>query len=171
MSMTKRVTPAAPKAALWLGACVVAVASITAGNAQTRPPADRQDAALAYAQCMRENGFTEFPDPSPDGRMRMQVTGESAPRFQAAQVKCRQLAPEGLAEGGISPENLEALVRLAECVRKNGVPKFPDPDAEGRLNFAAADLDPENPRLQAAMKTCSSDGVLARGGGRIIVTR
>ena len=51
-------------------ACLLAAALVaSAANAQT--PAGRDDAALAYAQCMRDNGYSEFPDPTPDGDLRI----------------------------------------------------------------------------------------------------
>ena len=45
---------------------VAAIATSSAVTAQ-QVPAERQDAALAYAQCVRDNGYAEFPDPQPDG--------------------------------------------------------------------------------------------------------
>ena len=53
----------------------------------TRTPA-QQTAALAFAQCMRENGVASFPDPSPTGPI-INVNGaHSIPGFQAAEQKC-----------------------------------------------------------------------------------
>jgi hypothetical protein len=43
------------------------------------------------------------------------------------------------------------------CMRKNGVPKFPDPDSEGRLLLRAGPgtgIDPESPQFKAAAKAC-----------------
>jgi hypothetical protein len=43
-------------------------------------------------------------------------------------------------------------VAYAACMRRNGVPQFPDPDANGRLRFPK-DLV-RSPRLRAAMRAC-----------------
>jgi hypothetical protein len=52
-----------------------------------RTPA-QQEAALRFAQCMRDNGITNFPDPTPNGPI-INVNGaHSIPGFQAAQQKC-----------------------------------------------------------------------------------
>jgi hypothetical protein len=48
----------------------------------------QQAAALKFAQCMRDNGITNFPDPTPNGPI-INVSGaHSIPGFQAAQQKC-----------------------------------------------------------------------------------
>ncbi|GAA0961325.1 hypothetical protein GCM10009550_53750 [Actinocorallia libanotica] len=49
-------------------------------------------AMLAMSRCMRENGYPTFPDPSPDGGMRLDHDSGidfSDPAFQAAQEKCQ----------------------------------------------------------------------------------
>ena len=52
-----------------------------------RTPA-QQEAALKFAQCMRDNGITNFPDPTPNGPI-INVNGaHSIPGFQAAEQKC-----------------------------------------------------------------------------------
>jgi hypothetical protein len=129
-------------------------------------PADRDDAALAYAQCMRDNGFAEFPDPTPGGDLRLQVTPESAPRFQAAGEACRDLAPEGFRDRDLTPEELDALVRLSQCVRENGVPDFPDPNADGAFDLRGVSSGPGDPRIEAAMQACRDH---VGRTGRIIV--
>ena len=60
------------------------------------------------------------------------------------------------------------LVKLAQCMRANGVPDFPDP-VNGTLSFnlgASGDLNPINPTFQTASKLCSEKtGVTLRGAG------
>jgi hypothetical protein len=49
------------------------------------------------------------------------------------------------------------------CMRANGVPKFPDPDAQGRLSiFGGPGLNPNSPQFKAAEKACEN---LLPGGG------
>jgi hypothetical protein len=53
----------------------------------TRSPT-QQEAALKFAQCMRNNGITNFPDPTANGPI-IDVNGaRSIPGFQAAEQKC-----------------------------------------------------------------------------------
>jgi len=48
------------------------------------------------------------------------------------------------------------LLALAECMRKHGVPNFPDPDGSGQLDLSG--LNPESPTFQAAASACRSFG-------------
>lgn len=51
--------------------------------------------AREFAGCMRANGVPDFPDPDPDGRIKIQRKGaiERDAAFDAALEKCRQHAP------------------------------------------------------------------------------
>jgi hypothetical protein len=52
----------------------------------------------------------------------------------------------------------------SRCMRENGVPKFPDPDANGNLSIiGGAGLDPNSPQFKAADKECEK--YMPRGGG------
>lgn len=153
---------------LRLGFIIVVIAASTTASPQ-EGDLDHDDAMLAYAQCMRDNGFEEFPDPSPDGRLQMRVTPDSAPRFRTAQEACRDIAPEGWGDHATTPEELEALVAVAQCIREHGVPDFPDPDAEGRFNPRAIGLGPDDPKLREAMETCTAEVGGGRGRTRIMI--
>jgi len=56
--------------------------------------AQEQENALKFAQCIRDNGVKDFPDPTPDGplvdtsRMPGSPGARSIPGFQAAMEKC-----------------------------------------------------------------------------------
>gem|GEM_PF-408439 len=97
-----------------------------AGEAQSLPD------ALKFARCMRANGVPDFPDPSPGGGFQFSPgTGidPSSAAVQAAQAKCRRFMP-GPALGSRtqpSPKWLAHMVKVAECMRRHGVPGFPDP--------------------------------------------
>lgn len=138
------------------GLMVSALAVPTAASAQ-QTPADRQDAALAYAQCVRDHGYAEFPDPDPEGGFKFLIEQGSAPRFKAAAAACRDLAPEGMRDEGVTPEQLDALIKLSKCVRQNGVPEFPDPDSEGRFDLGNTGIGPGDTRLDKAMAACKSE--------------
>ncbi|MGY0390562.1 hypothetical protein ACWZJV_26620 [Nocardioides sp. WG-D5] len=53
---------------------------------------EMREAMLEMAECMRENGVEDFPDPEP-GQMGMQITPEIGedPQFEAAQEACRDI--------------------------------------------------------------------------------
>lgn len=130
-----------------------------------QPSLDQDDAALAYAQCMRENGYAEFPDPVPGEGIRFLINPETAPRFGKAAAACSDLAPAAFRDAEVSPEDLDALIAVAQCVREHGVPEFPDPGAEGRFDLGAIDIGPGDTRLGAALASCNH---LAQGG-RIVI--
>ena len=77
-----------------------------AGFVGQKRTAQQQDAALKFAQCMRDNGVPDFPDPTADGPLidttRIpSMAGKdprSDPTFSAALQTCRHL----LAAAGVS---------------------------------------------------------------------
>ena len=143
---------------------VVAALATGSGALAQQSTADRQDAALAYAQCVRDNGYAEFPDPDPEDGFRFLIDPESAPRFEAATAACQHLAPEGMRGDEVTPEQLDALVRLSQCVRENGLPEFPDPGPGGNYDLSGTGIAPGDTRLDAAMAACREDAGLGRGG-------
>ncbi len=82
----------------WLLAALVLTLALSAcskghGAAPTVDPSQRE-AARKYAQCMRDNGVPDFPDPDAKG----QLTGagheqRDAPKFLAAQQTCKPKLP------------------------------------------------------------------------------
>jgi len=53
--------------------------------------AQQQEAALKFAKCMRDNGVSNFPDPTEDGPLISVNGARSIPGFEAAVGKCRAL--------------------------------------------------------------------------------
>jgi hypothetical protein len=159
----------APKALpLVRTALVVALAATRSVATAQQTPADRQEAALAYAQCIRDHGYAEFPDPDPEGGFRFLIEQGSAPRFQAAADACRDLAPEGMRDEGVTPAEMDALIKLSQCVRENGVAEFPDPGPRGNYDLSGLGIKPGDARLEAALTACrDSDG--ASPGIRITI--
>ena len=131
-------------------------------------PVDEADAALAYAQCIRANGFPEWPDPTADGQImlrRDQGISFNDPRLISAQEACQDLRPAGAGGGfsagaggpmGAGAADEEALFAFARCMRENGVPGFPDPSSGGGRMVIGADsgVNPNDPKFQAAQQTC-----------------
>jgi hypothetical protein len=85
--------------------------------------------ALRFANCMRSNGITNYPDPSNNGRPQsLSHMDLNSPTFLRAYQACRKYA----ANGGVGPPaptaaQLRAALAFAQCMRKHGFPQFPDP--------------------------------------------
>jgi hypothetical protein len=65
------------------------------------PSQEGMEAMLAYAQCMRDEGVTAFPDPNSEGGLALDgdAVGIDTPQFAAADEACKHLLP-GAGEGG-----------------------------------------------------------------------
>jgi hypothetical protein len=131
--------------------------------------------AVKFAACMRRNGVSAFPDPGASGTFTIDgvVNGSSldpnAPAFTQAMSACKDLEPAGFTGGARSPQQADAALRFARCIRENGVKDFPDP-AEGeplvdtnRIPSAATSSGMSI--LNAAMQKCQG-AAAAAGVGR-----
>ena len=94
---------------------------------------------LKLAQCMRDNGIAAFPDPDASGALTIDgiangtsLDTESA-AFKQALGACRELQPPGFTGRKRTPEQQEAALKFAQCLRDNGVADFPDPSIDGPL--------------------------------------
>lgn len=137
-----------------LNAVSAALAASLPIDAAAQPtPADREQ-LVEYAQCIRENGYPDFPDPQADG-LQFRITPGTADKFEAAQRACKDKMPSGLAalDGPPSPEALEGMLKFAACVRESGVPAFPDPTPQGSFEIART-LDMRTPQAQQALQSC-----------------
>lgn len=114
---------------------------------------DKAEAGRAYAQCIRDNGVPDFPDPDANGQLRGPAhEKQSDPNFRAAQEKCRNLAPGGQHQRS-DPATVEQMRAFSQCMRDNGLPDFPDPDADGRVRGPGHEQQ-DTPTFRAAMQTC-----------------
>lgn len=136
-------------------------------------------AALAFAKCMRSHGLPSFPDPRAGGGFLFgQGAGvdPSAPAFKAAQAKCKQFLPAGPGAGPPpSAQTLARFLKIAQCMRRHGVPEFPDPrtsvpsnlrppsrgsgafvisDIEGVI-LVMGSIDTQSPRFTRAAAACA----------------
>ena len=92
-----------------------------------------RDKAVRFAQCMRDNGVGEFPDPDASGAMTLDgvVNGSSldpdGPTWRKAIDACKDLQPAGFTGHKATPEEQNVRLEFAQCMRDNGVEDFPDP--------------------------------------------
>jgi hypothetical protein len=124
---------------------------------------------LAYSKCMRAEGVADFPDPNAQGRIDLGSDRKFDPnsdQFKAADAKCRKLMPAGGNEPPPAANVGPAQIKYAQCMRENGVPKFPDPNAEGGIDINGDTLgvDPSGPAFKAADDKCKHILDEAAGG-------
>jgi hypothetical protein len=104
----------------------------------TTPPSPREQ-GVAFAECMRDNGVGDFPDPDASGSLSIDgvVNGSSldpdSAAFQNALVACKDLEPPGFMGFERTHEQQAGAIEFARCVRDNGVPDFPDPGVNDPL--------------------------------------
>jgi hypothetical protein len=123
---------------------------------------------------MRSHGVPNFPDPTATGGI-PPISASSgintdSPAFEAAQSACRQLGPDGNPPSGEAQATSEARwLKIAECMRRHGVPNFPDPthsmpsnqdaysfisDQNGVVVALRATIDPNSPAFTGAAASC-----------------
>jgi hypothetical protein len=158
---------------LWPLAALALVALIGAGCGGSSSDGDRnttaanQEKAVKFAQCMRENGISQFPDPDASGNLTIDgvLNGSSidsdGPTWKGAIAACKDLQPPGFTGGGErSAEEQSGALKFAQCIRDNGVPDFPDPAAGQPLidtnRIPSANTANGMSILNAAMEKCRS---------------
>jgi hypothetical protein len=117
------------------GAATTGSSAATGDGAASPGPSSLEAAALAFAGCMRSNGVPNFPDPSGGGGFlfhRGAGIDPSSPAFKAAQAKCRKFMPGGGPPGPgstthPSAQALAKMLTVSQCMRRHGIPDFPDP--------------------------------------------
>ncbi len=142
------------------------------GSGGTDNTAANAQKAVKFAQCMRSNGISEFPDPSASGKFTIDeiANGSSldpnTPAFTQAISACKNLEPAGFMGSPRSPQQMQAALEFARCIRANGVNDFPDP-ANGQPlvdtnRIPSAATNSGRSILKAAMQKCR-DAAAAAG--------
>ena len=152
-----------------IGACGSSAPPETAtgtGSSGASNTATNHDKAVKFAECMRNNGVSAFPDPPASGALTIDgvVNGSSldpnSAAFTQAIATCRDLEPPGFTGQKPTPQQMAARLKFAQCMRHNGVNDFPDPAPDGPLIDtnripSLAGKDPRtDPGLNAAMQAC-----------------
>jgi hypothetical protein len=157
---------------LWLLAALALVALIGAGCSDD--PAEKgsagkanagQEQAVKFAECMRDNGVGEFPDPDASGELTIDgvVNGSSidpdGAAWTTAIAACEDLQPPGFTgDEDVTASEQEERLEFAQCIRDNGVEDFPDPAEDAPLVntnlIPSAATEAGMTVLNAAMETC-----------------
>lgn len=130
-------------------------ASAGAGGEGGEGGGDREQ-MLKFTACLREHGL-EVQDPAPGEGLRLQFGGPDGPQVDRETVDeamqaCQEYAPQGQMGGG-NPEMREAMLKMAECMRENGVEEFPDPEP-GQMGMQITPETGEDPQFEAAQEAC-----------------
>jgi hypothetical protein len=157
-----------PLAALALLAVIVAgcgSASAGGGN-HGNSTAIARDKAVKFAECMRNNGVSGFPDPNTSGQLTIDAVANgssidtNSAAFKQAMSACKDLEPPGFTGPKVTPQLRTARLAFAQCVRNNGVPDFPDPLPSGPLvdtnRIPSASTPAGMSALNAAMRKCGN---------------
>jgi len=156
-----------------ISACGSSAPAASGGGNHTSANAQK---AVKFAECMRSNGVSQFPDPGSSGKFTIDgvVNGSSldpnAPAFKQAISACRDLEPAGFMGSKRSAPQMGAALKFAQCIRENGVKDFPDP-ANGQPlvdtnRIPSAATSGGMSILNAAMHKCSDLGAAAMGAQR-----
>jgi hypothetical protein len=160
-----------PLAALAMLAVIVAGCSNgsadTSNSAATsggNSTAATHEKAVKFAECMRANGVSAFPDPDASGALTIDgvLNGSSldpsTAAWKTAIGACKDLEPPGFMGGKVTAEQRKPRLEFAQCIRDNGVKDFPDPTPDGPLvdtnRIPSAATEGGMSILNAAMQKC-----------------
>ncbi|GAA4264165.1 hypothetical protein [Dactylosporangium darangshiense] len=123
------------------------------------------DAGKRFAQCGRDHGLPNFPDPELyAGRIGYFHSPQDV-KDQEDQVlkipECRAI----LAEIPVLPDDrpppsaadMQKLRDFAKCIREHGIPEWPDPKSDGTFPIAGTPIQAESKssgRLSTAVEAC-----------------
>jgi hypothetical protein len=126
-------------------------------------------AKLKFSKCMRANGVPSFPDPSAggagpsgqsnsfDGIAIPATINLQSPAFQAAVRSCKPVLSGASPPPPITEAQKLAALANARCMRRHGVPNFPDPTFSGH---AVVDdlgiIDTNSPAFKRAAAACGT---------------
>jgi hypothetical protein len=123
------------------------------------------DPGIKFAQCMRAQGVSDFPDPS-GGTIALTPSEAHSPAFQSAQQACQHLMPTKGPPPHMTSSELSRAFVFAKCMRSHGVPSFPDPQGtrptsggptlvlQGMLFKVGPGVDPGSPAFRQSVRRC-----------------
>jgi hypothetical protein len=140
------------------------VASLDGGSSQstaaddgatTPSQQDREEAALEWARCMREQGV-DVPDPV-NGRIEVRAERENADKVQKAQEACGDILQNAAPQLSEEQEQAmeDALLAFAQCMREHGI-DMPDPQRQEGGGFLTTMPEgaEDDPQFKDAQEAC-----------------
>jgi hypothetical protein len=153
----------------------VAAVSLLAGcggdsGGQTGPDrasgTDERSALLQVARCMRAHGYPSFPDP-------IELNGAwgfpaSAPNPQQRPAACERFVRQAKGDDGpVSAADMAKLRSFAQCMHREGVADWPDPNPEGAFPLPTRLQGLTGKRLVAAPATACQRYIPEGLGGKL----
>lgn len=135
----------------------------TAGdlNEQGVRAGDPHEQGVRYADCMRQHGVRNFPDPDASGKFPDFGVDVSRDQWLSTVTACKDLQPPSVdysSERTFAQQS--AALKFAQCIRDNGVKDFPDPENGEPLidttKIPSARTAAGKAILNAATKTCGA---------------
>jgi hypothetical protein len=133
------------------------------GNSTTAPSGGNPTQLLdQWATCIRGHGDRNQVDPTIDSNKDIQISMTNVSQTLSSEVHgstgpCSNylLAAQNALRGGqpAPTDNPVADLKYAECMRANGVPTYPDPNASGKTNLLGVDTN--SAVFQNADKLCT----------------
>jgi hypothetical protein len=145
------------------------VAAATGGTGpHPTAPATVTQLIHTAAQCLRDHGIPNFPDPVLDTHGELQYDDQllknlPAAVSQAAQLACRSKidaaqASATAARPPATPQDIAQATRFAQCMRQHGWPNFPDPDSHASFQFSNPNDGPTTKRDPSFQACAASQG-------------
>jgi len=144
------------------GASAPRVASAAGAPQRAQAPATATQLVHTAAQCIRDHGVPNFPDPVIDTHGNLQVDDQilnslPASLVQAVKQACTTQidaaqAAVNTTQQAATPQVIAQETRFAQCMRQHGWPNFPDPDPHGGFSATAPGQVPtskSDPAFQA----------------------
>jgi hypothetical protein len=170
-AMSRKLRPLAALALIAMVALISACGSnapaATDSGSSGGSTAANVEKAVKFAECMRGNGVSEFPDPNASGDFAYGIKkgsslDPSTAAWQQAIGVCKNLEPPGFMPKTLTTQEIDARLKFAQCIRENGMPDFPDPTGNGPLiNVPNAQ---SNTEFQAALQKCRHLLAASSGG-------
>jgi hypothetical protein len=106
-----------------------------------------------FAECVRRHGMPNFPDPVQDADGNWGPPPNTSKPPQTTLNACRSIADRLPRRAPASAADMAKLRQLAQCMRRHGLPDWPDPNPDGSF--------PLPPRLRKGGKTAFGPGLRA----------
>jgi hypothetical protein len=154
--MSRNVPFAVALAGLALAAAACGVGTQPAAAA--RPTANPAVVYRQFAQCIRDHGVPDFPDPVLDAQGQPQLPDgvqKPAPAIMDACASILNQLPSSQRPRNSTPNDPAMMRRFAICMRAHGIDDWPDPNPDGEFALPPSFGDnlktsPRWPQVQAA---------------------
>lgn len=132
--------------------------STTSTQSSTTPIVPRSGSFQRFVTCMQQHGVKAQLAPHGHG---ISISGgpKDGANMQRAQTACQKYLPGG-APPPLTPaqvaDRAKAMLAFAKCMRKHGVPNFPDPNGQGEFDLTNLGRIKASPSLHSAGQVCQS---------------